>query len=163
MSLNATDVNEWLLMASVRFIPLSLVYHILNNQKLFDWLLLYNVWHSNIETRSISIYELEKFGQERERREPNKWHAINIQQENQTFTEQLKQEHDNPSCRVNENTPVGKRTVLICDDERDLLFMFRITLQESYDVLTAKSGEECIKIYLKAIFRKKDWLNTFRL
>ena len=26
--------------------------------------------------------------------------------------------------------------------------MFAIALQESYDVLTAKSGEECIKIYL---------------
>jgi DNA-binding response OmpR family regulator len=28
--------------------------------------------------------------------------------------------------------------------------MFRISLQESYDVLTAKSGEECIKMYLNA-------------
>jgi DNA-binding response OmpR family regulator len=28
--------------------------------------------------------------------------------------------------------------------------MFAIHLQESYDVLTAKSGEECIKIYLDA-------------
>jgi CheY-like chemotaxis protein len=28
--------------------------------------------------------------------------------------------------------------------------MFTIALQESYDVLTAKSGEECIKIYLDA-------------
>jgi CheY-like chemotaxis protein len=28
--------------------------------------------------------------------------------------------------------------------------MFAICMQESYDVLTAKSGEECIKIYLDA-------------
>jgi CheY-like chemotaxis protein len=28
--------------------------------------------------------------------------------------------------------------------------MFTIALQESYDVLTAKSGEECIKLYLDA-------------
>ena len=28
--------------------------------------------------------------------------------------------------------------------------MFAIALQESYDVLTAKSGEECIKLYLDA-------------
>jgi hypothetical protein len=28
--------------------------------------------------------------------------------------------------------------------------MFAVGLQESYDVLTAKSGEECIKKYLDA-------------
>ena len=28
--------------------------------------------------------------------------------------------------------------------------MFAVGLQESYDVLTAKSGEECIKMYLDA-------------
>jgi CheY-like chemotaxis protein len=28
--------------------------------------------------------------------------------------------------------------------------MFAIALQESYEVLTAKTGEECIKIYLEA-------------
>jgi DNA-binding response OmpR family regulator len=39
---------------------------------------------------------------------------------------------------------------LKCDDEKDLLFMFAVGLQESYDVLTAKSGEECIKMYLDA-------------
>ena len=39
---------------------------------------------------------------------------------------------------------------MICDDERDLLLMFTIVLQESYDVLTAKSGEECIEKYLDA-------------
>ena len=115
--------------------------------KLFDWLLLYNVWHSNIETRSVSIYKLQKYGQERDRRESNKWHAINTQQENQTFAELHeqalgKQEHNISSYKENENTQRGRerRTVLICDDERDLLSMFAIALQESYDVLTAKSG-----------------------
>ena len=56
--------------------------------------------------------------------------------------------------KENENTRTSqlaeRRRVLICDDERDLLFMFTIALQESYDVLTAKTGEECIKKYLDA-------------
>jgi CheY-like chemotaxis protein len=43
-----------------------------------------------------------------------------------------------------------RQTVLICDDESDLLLMFAVGLQASYNVLTAKSGEECIKIYLDA-------------
>jgi response regulator RpfG family c-di-GMP phosphodiesterase len=103
---------------------------------------------------------LEKCGQERNRRESAKWHIINTQQKNQTFAElheqaQRKQEHGISPYKENENTRTSKRvgrkrTVLICDDERDLLFMFTIALQESYDVLTAKSGEECMKIYLDA-------------
>jgi CheY-like chemotaxis protein len=91
------------------------------------------------------------------RKESNKWHIINSQQENQTFAELYeqalrKQEHNISSYKENENTQRGRerRTVLVCDDERDLLLMFAIALQESYDVLTAKSGEECIKKYLDA-------------
>ncbi len=127
------------------------------NHKLFRLLLLYEIWYSNIETRSTSIYELEKSGQEMNRRESNKWHIINSQQENQTFAELhkqalRKQEHNISSYKENENTQRGRkrRTVLVCDDEKDLLFMFTIALQESYDVLTAKTGEECIKKYLDA-------------
>jgi hypothetical protein len=89
------------------------------------------------------------------RKESNKWHIINSQQENQTFAELYeqtlrKQEHNISSYKENENTQRGRerRTVLVCDDEKDLLFIFTIALQESYDVLTAKSGEECIKKYL---------------
>ena len=43
-----------------------------------------------------------------------------------------------------------KRTVMICDDEKDILLAFSIELQTKYNVLTAKSGEECIKKYLDA-------------
>ena len=133
-------------------------------------LLLYKIRNSSIETRSISIYHLKKYGKERNRGESNKWPIIGRQRKDEILAElheqeqsQRKQERNISSYKENENTQTSeqvrrrrKRTVLICDDERDLLFMFRITLQESYDVLTAKSGEECIKIYLKAIFRKKD-------
>jgi response regulator RpfG family c-di-GMP phosphodiesterase len=39
---------------------------------------------------------------------------------------------------------------MICDDEKDILFAFSIELQTKYDVLTAESGEQCIKKYLDA-------------
>ena len=39
---------------------------------------------------------------------------------------------------------------MICDDEKDVLLAFSIELQTKYNVLTAKSGEECIKKYLDA-------------
>jgi CheY-like chemotaxis protein len=128
---------------------------------LFELLLLYQPWYSNIETKSISLYQLEKPGLEGVSSESNKWHILNTQQKNEIFAElqeqaQQKREHNISSYKVNENTQISeqrarsKRTVLICDDEKDLLFMFTIALQESYDVLTAKSGEECIKLYLDA-------------
>jgi response regulator RpfG family c-di-GMP phosphodiesterase len=43
-----------------------------------------------------------------------------------------------------------KRTVMICDDEKDILLSFAIELQTKYNVLTAESGEQCIKKYLDA-------------
>jgi CheY-like chemotaxis protein len=130
-----------------------------------EWLLLYKIWSSSIETRSISIYQLKKYGKERNRGESNKWPIIGRQRKDEILAElheqeqsQRKQERNISSYKENENTQTSeqvrrrrrRRTVLICDDERDLLFMFRISLQESYDVLTAKSGEECIKMYLNA-------------
>ena len=59
---------------------------------------------------------------------------------------QRKQErNDIQSYKENENIYLGtseqepkRRTVLICDDERDLLLMFAIELQTKYNVLTAK-------------------------
>jgi CheY-like chemotaxis protein len=42
----------------------------------------------------------------------------------------------------------SKRTVMICDDEKDILLAFAIELQTKYNVLTAESGEQCIKKYL---------------
>ena len=71
---------------------------------------------------------------------------------------QRKQErNDIQSYKENENIYLGtseqepkRRTVLICDDERDLLLMFAIELPTKYNVLTAQSWEECIKMYLDA-------------
>ncbi|MDQ3903049.1 MAG: response regulator [Thermoproteota archaeon] len=39
---------------------------------------------------------------------------------------------------------------MVCDDEKDILLAFAIELQTKYNVLTAESGEECIKKYLDA-------------
>jgi response regulator RpfG family c-di-GMP phosphodiesterase len=39
---------------------------------------------------------------------------------------------------------------MVCDDEKDILFAFSIGLQTKYNVLTAESGEQCIKKYLNA-------------
>jgi DNA-binding response OmpR family regulator len=37
-----------------------------------------------------------------------------------------------------------RRSILVCDDESDLLLMFQIHLQSRYNVLTVVSGRECI-------------------
>ena len=37
-----------------------------------------------------------------------------------------------------------QKTILVCDDETDLLLMFRIYLESQYKVLTVDSGKSCI-------------------
>ncbi len=41
-----------------------------------------------------------------------------------------------------------KKTIMICDDEVDLLYMYRIALQPLYDVIVVDSGKECIERYI---------------
>jgi hypothetical protein len=107
---------------------------------------------------------LENCGQERNRRQSNKWDIISIQQKNEIFAELHEQAERMQGSNIlnyneNENTRTSeqaeRRRVLICDDERDLLLMFTIALQESYDVLTAKTGEECIKNTLMQKIREE--------
>jgi response regulator RpfG family c-di-GMP phosphodiesterase len=43
-------------------------------------------------------------------------------------------------------SPVQK-TVMICDDESDVLRAYKIALSSRYSVLTASSGEECLNKY----------------
>jgi CheY-like chemotaxis protein len=45
--------------------------------------------------------------------------------------------------KVNANYS-DKRTVLVCDDESDLLLMFQIHLESQYNVLTVDSGKACL-------------------
>jgi DNA-binding response OmpR family regulator len=37
-----------------------------------------------------------------------------------------------------------RRSILVCDDEADLLLMFQIHLESQYNVLTVASGRQCI-------------------
>ena len=41
-----------------------------------------------------------------------------------------------------------KKTVMICDDERDLLELFGIALKSKYNVILVGSGEDCIDKYI---------------
>ena len=42
----------------------------------------------------------------------------------------------------------GKKTVMICDDERDLLELFGLALEIKYNVILVDSGEDCIDKYI---------------
>jgi response regulator RpfG family c-di-GMP phosphodiesterase len=42
----------------------------------------------------------------------------------------------------------AKKTILVCDDETDLLLMFRIYLESQYKVITVDSGKSCIDTIL---------------
>ncbi len=42
-----------------------------------------------------------------------------------------------------------RKTVMICDDEADLLYLFRAALEPIYDVLTAQSGKNCIDKFIE--------------
>ena len=41
-----------------------------------------------------------------------------------------------------------KKTVMICDDEKDLLELFGKALQTKYNVILVSSGEDCIDKYI---------------
>ena len=42
----------------------------------------------------------------------------------------------------------ARKTILVCDDETDLLLMFRIHLESQYNVLTVNSGKSCVDTIL---------------
>jgi response regulator RpfG family c-di-GMP phosphodiesterase len=43
---------------------------------------------------------------------------------------------------------LAKKTVMICDDERDLLELFGLALNIKYNVILVDSGEDCIDKYI---------------
>jgi len=49
----------------------------------------------------------------------------------------------------------GRRTVLICDDEKDLVTMYAAALKKHFNILTARSGKECIEKYMEHTLRGK--------
>jgi CheY-like chemotaxis protein len=42
-----------------------------------------------------------------------------------------------------------RKTVMICDDEADLLYLFRAALEPIFDVLTVQSGKSCIDKFIE--------------
>jgi CheY-like chemotaxis protein len=42
-----------------------------------------------------------------------------------------------------------KKTIMICDDEIDLLEMFQLVLGREYEIVTADCGKECIGKYIE--------------
>jgi response regulator RpfG family c-di-GMP phosphodiesterase len=42
-----------------------------------------------------------------------------------------------------------KKTVMICDDERDVLLFFKLVLESRYNIILVGSGEDCIVKYIE--------------
>ena len=42
-----------------------------------------------------------------------------------------------------------RKTVMICDDEADLLHLFRYSLEPTYNVVVAESGKDCLEKFLE--------------
>ena len=42
-----------------------------------------------------------------------------------------------------------KKTIMICDDERDVLLLFGLVFGSKYHVIMVDSGEECIERYIE--------------
>ncbi len=43
----------------------------------------------------------------------------------------------------------SRKTVMICDDEADLLYLFRSALEPNYEVLAVESGKSCIARFME--------------
>jgi hypothetical protein len=73
-------------------------------------------------------------------------HLSGIQHINNRIIEYTKQEErgkiydSKGKLDGNDESRPRRRTVLICDDERDLLLIFAIELETKYNVMTAASG-----------------------
>jgi response regulator RpfG family c-di-GMP phosphodiesterase len=47
------------------------------------------------------------------------------------------------------NPAPEKKTIMICDDEQDLLLLFGLALGSKYNVILVESGENCIEKYVE--------------
>jgi len=47
------------------------------------------------------------------------------------------------------NNERKKKTIMICDDERDVLMLFGLVFGSKYHVIMVDSGEECIERYIE--------------
>jgi response regulator RpfG family c-di-GMP phosphodiesterase len=46
-----------------------------------------------------------------------------------------------------------KKTIMICDDEPDVLLSFELLLKTKYNIIMVDSGEECIRKYIEELKR----------
>ena len=46
-----------------------------------------------------------------------------------------------------------KTTIMVCDDEPDVLLSFELILESKYNIIPVSSGEECIEKYIEEINR----------
>jgi response regulator RpfG family c-di-GMP phosphodiesterase len=46
-----------------------------------------------------------------------------------------------------------KKTILVCDDEQDVLTTFEVVLQSKYNLILVDSGEKCVERYIEEIDR----------
>ena len=46
-----------------------------------------------------------------------------------------------------------KKTIMICEDEPDVLLSFELQLKSKYNIIIVDSGEECIKKYIEELKR----------
>ena len=61
---------------------------------------------------------------------------------------------DNIQKFTNDNKfATEKKTVMICEDEPDVLLSFEIMLKSKYNLMLVDSGEECIAKYIEEINR----------
>jgi response regulator RpfG family c-di-GMP phosphodiesterase len=51
------------------------------------------------------------------------------------------------------NNEIIKKTIMICDDEPDVLISFELLLQSKYDIIMVESGEKCVEKYIEEINR----------
>ena len=59
------------------------------------------------------------------------------------------EEQSDSNCANSQKKSIGnyKKTVMICEDDHDLLLAYRLALRSKYTILTAVSGDECIRKY----------------
>ena len=50
---------------------------------------------------------------------------------------------------INKNLQPKKKTILICDDDRDVLLFFEVALESEYDVILVTSGKDCIEKFVE--------------
>ncbi len=53
----------------------------------------------------------------------------------------------NETVAARNSQPTQKKTVMICEDDPDLLRVFSLTLRSKYEIVGVKSGKECLEKY----------------